>query len=62
MELKRMWKLTDVKVLPLVISVEGAVSKSFKEFLKMFKGLYVPMQKHAFVHIFTRVRKLLAIG
>lgn len=43
-ELKRMWKITDVKFLPLVISVEGTMSKRFKVFLKqatMPTGLYV---------------------
>lgn len=33
-EIKRMWKLSNIDVVPLVISVEGVISKRFKDSLK----------------------------
>lgn len=64
-ELKRMWKLSKVEVIPVVISVDGVVSKRFKQFLQKASlptGLYVPMQRSVILHTCRIVRKFLALG
>lgn len=64
-ELRRMWKLTDIRTIPVVLSVEGVVTERFLKNLEevdLPKGLLVPMQKAAILQTCRIVRKFLALG
>lgn len=63
-ELKRMWKLREIKIIPAVISVEGVATKKLLkslEALSLPKGVYIQIQKAVILETCRIVRKFLAI-
>ena len=61
-EVQRIWKLNSVKIIPLIISVEGVMSKQLKAYLKEIglpNGIKFTMQKAAILQTCHLVRKFL---